>query len=135
MSTSVGFEFEAKKVYSVQKCEALRELVRNVQLRERTRRKRVMLDLLSLTEEAAMWQKSAFAREGIGTTSGRLRISPRHIRTKRKGGVIVVTRSCLMLVVDEFVDRLLHGFRMVKVIRISRAVGHWGLGWNRSVGK
>lgn len=33
--------------------------------------------------------------------------------SRENGGLIVVTRSCLMLAVDESVDRLLHGLRKV----------------------
>ena len=90
-------------------------------------KKRVVLDLLSLTEEAAMWQKNAFAKlVGTGTTSGRLRVSPKHIRMKRDGGVIVVTRSCLMLAASEFIDGLLHNLRKVKGHSNIEVVWVWG---------
>jgi len=71
----------------------------------------VVLDLLSLTEETAMWQKSVFAKRegGLVQLQGDFGFRQSNIQMKREGRVIVVTRGCSTLVVDEFVNRLLHG--------------------------
>jgi hypothetical protein len=84
---------------------------------------------LSLTEEpAAMWQKSAFAkREEVLVQLQEDFGFAEHTRMKR-GGVIVVTKSCLRLAVDEFVDRLLHELRKVECHNNIRVVSYWGLG-------
>ncbi len=76
-------------------------------MRGRTRRKGLVLDLLSLTEEAAMWQKSAFAKreevvvqlqEDVGFVDSTFE------RMDGRGGGVVVMRTCVVLAVDEFVD-------------------------------
>ena len=63
---------------------------------------------------------------GIGTTPERFRLFRKHIRIDEQGVVIVVMRTCLMLVVDESVDRLMHNLRTVKSltnIEICRSLG------------
>lgn len=89
----------------------------------------MVLDLLSLTEEAAMWQKIAFAKpedvlvqllENFGFPEYAFECVVRERN--------VVMRTCLILAVDECVDGLMHDSRKVKGnchIEARRSLGVW----------
>lgn len=105
MNTCVGVEFQARKAYSVHNAMLS---VRNVQLNSKRKGGVGFIVAYGRNGDVAEERVCETGGGGLVQLQGDFGFRQSNIRMKREGRVIVVTRRCSTLVVDEFVNRLLH---------------------------